>query len=145
MKKDESYTINIEEAQQARREKREHSAKCAKAALKARRRKVKASKAAAERARRSFVAGRRIVILCVSVACVFFVGTSAFRIMDLKGQQAKAADILESKTEQQARLESELAGLQDKEYIEEQARERLGMVKNGEVLYIFDESGYKSQ
>jgi cell division protein FtsB len=137
MEKRESYTktyaMNIEEAQKERREKRAQ-------ALKSRRRKAKVAKTDAEKkARRSFITARSIILVTVTVAVVFFVGSSALRIMDLKTQEEKASELLKVKTEQKARLESELLMLKDKEYIEEQARERLGMVKPGEVVYIFDD------
>ncbi|MDR1292657.1 MAG: septum formation initiator family protein [Clostridiales Family XIII bacterium] len=127
-----TYEMNIEEAQRERREKREQ-------ALKTRRRKVKAAKAEDEKARRSFITGRSLILVSVAVAVAFFVGSSAFRIMELKTQEEKAAELLKVKTEQKARLEGELLMLKDKEYIEKQARERLGMVKPGEVVYVFDE------
>jgi cell division protein FtsB len=136
MEKRDAYTktdvINIEEAQRERREKRAQ-------ALKVRRRKVKVAKVEAEKARRSFITGRRLILVSVTVAVVFFVGSSVFRIIDLKTQEEKATELLKVKTEQQARLEGELLMLKDKEYIEEQARERLGMVKPGEVVYVFDD------
>ncbi|MDR1496273.1 MAG: septum formation initiator family protein [Clostridiales Family XIII bacterium] len=124
--------VDIGEAQKVRREKRAQ-------ALKSRRRKTKVAKAEAEKARRGFIAGRRFILICVTASVVFFVGSSAFRIMELKAQEEEAVGVLEARIEQKARLESELAMLKDKEYIEEQARERLGMVKQGEILYIFEE------
>ncbi|MDR1042418.1 MAG: septum formation initiator family protein [Clostridiales Family XIII bacterium] len=133
-----TYAMKIEEAQTERREKRAQ-------ALKVRRRKVKvAKKADSEKARRSFITGRRLILISVTVAVAFFVGSSAFRIMDLKTQEEKAAELLKVKTEQKARLESELLMLKDKEYIEEQARERLGMVKPGEVVYVFEDEDAKN-
>jgi cell division protein FtsB len=129
-----AYAIDIEAAQKERREKRAQ-------ALKSRRRKVKAAKAEAEKARRSFITGRRFILVCVTAAVIFFVGSSAFRIMDLKVQEEEAAKELKARTEQKARLESELSALNDREYIEEQARERLGMVKPGEVVYVFEARG----
>jgi cell division protein FtsB len=128
--------VDIAAAQRERRERRAQ-------ALKARRRKVKAAKAEAEKARRSFITGRRFILICVTASVVFFVGSSAFRIVELKTQEKEAAGILQAKAEQQARLESELSMLNDKEYIEEQARERLGMVKPGEVVYVFGDAGVK--
>jgi hypothetical protein len=59
--------------------------------------------------------------------------------MDLRAHEEEAAAALKAKTEQKARLESELSMLTDKEYIEEQARERLGMMKQGEILYVFED------
>ncbi|MDR3225542.1 MAG: septum formation initiator family protein [Clostridiales Family XIII bacterium] len=140
MEQEESYIDNIEEAQRERREKRKQAQQRAQSSLRSRRRKLKADKVEAEKARRSFITGRRLILVCVTVSVVFFVGSSAFRIIDLKGQEKKAAEELNVKTEQKARLESELAALKDKEYIGEQARERLGMVKRGDVVYIFEDS-----
>jgi cell division protein FtsB len=128
--------VDIEAAQRARRERRAQ-------ALKTRRRKVKAAKVEAEKARRSFITGRRFILICVTASVVFFVGSSAFRIVDLKTQEKEAAVELQAKMEQKARLESELSVLHDREYIEEQARERLGMVKQGEVVYVFEDEGVK--
>jgi cell division protein FtsB len=135
--REQPYIKEIEEAQRERRERRAQ-------ALQSRRRKVKAAKAEVEKARRSFITGRRIILVGVALAVAFFVGSSAFRIMDLKGQEEKSRQELKIKTEQKARLESELAALQDTEYIEEQARERLGMVKSGETVYVFEDTGADS-
>jgi cell division protein FtsB len=126
-----TYAIDIEEAQRERREKRAQ-------ALKSRRRRDKAAKVEAEKARRSFITGRRIILACVVSAVVFFIGSSAYRIIGLKAQEQNAAEELKVKTEQKARLESEFTMLAEDEYIEEQARERLGMVKPGEVVYVFE-------
>jgi cell division protein FtsB len=132
-----TYVMDIEEAQRERREKRFEKRT---QALNARRRKVKAAKKAeAEKARRSFITARSLILISVTVAVVFFVGQAAFRIMDLKTQEKKAGELLKVKTEQKARLEGELLMLNKKEYIEEQARERLGMVKPGEVVYVFED------
>jgi cell division protein FtsB len=124
--------VDIAAAQRERRERRAQ-------ALKTRRRKVKAAKAEAEKARRSFITGRRFILICVTASVVFFVGSSAFRIVELKTHEKEAIAALQTKAEQKARLESELAILNDKEYIEEQARERLGMVKPGEIIYVFED------
>jgi len=140
MEQEESYIADIEEAQRERREKRAQAQQRAQSSLRSRRRKIKVSKVEAEKARRSFITGRRLILLCVTAVVVFFVGSSAFRIIDLRGQEEKAVEELNVKIEQKARLESELSALQDKEYVGEQARERLGMVKKGEVLYIFEDS-----
>lgn len=132
MENDNHEFIDIEAAQRERREKRAQ-------ALKSRRRKVEVAKAEAEKARRGFITGRRLILICVSVSVVFFVVSSAFRIVDLKGREERATFDLKVKAEQKERLENKLSRLGDKEYIEDQARERLGMVKKGETLYIFDD------
>jgi cell division protein FtsB len=127
------YFSEIEEQQRLRRERRAE-------ALQRRRHKARAEKAEREKPRRGFVAGRKIVLVCMTTFAVISVGVAAFHIMDLKGQEEKALQELAAKTEQKARLESQLAAIQDKSYIEEQARERLGMVKPGETVYIFDDT-----
>ncbi|MDR0596142.1 MAG: septum formation initiator family protein [Clostridiales Family XIII bacterium] len=139
MKRETSNIKNIEGGIQGRHGRRRE--KHAPSALKDRRRRAKAARIAAEKARRGFVAARRVVLIGLSIPCICFVVYSVAHIMDLQGQYKAAAAKSAAMTEQKERLESELAALTDKEYIEERAREKLGMIKKDEILYVFESPG----
>jgi cell division protein FtsB len=139
MKRETSNITNIEDAIQGRHGRRRK--KHAPSALTDRRRRAKAARIAAEKARRGFVAARRVVLIGLSIPCICFVVYSGSHIMELQGQYNAAAAKSAAMTEQRDRLESELAALSDKEYVEEQAREKLGMIKKDEILYVFETPG----
>jgi len=131
----ESPVISIEEAQRIRREKR---AEVLESSKYRKRRKQAEAMASARAARKSFASGRRLLFLliAVSIACIVILAGS--RINGLQQKQAEAARDLRLKTEQRDRLENELSAVKDPEYIEAQARERLHMIKRGEILYIIE-------
>jgi len=90
-----------------------------------------------KQARRSFVTGGRIVIFIIIIVLAVFAYFSVREIQRLqKEADAAKADLL-IKQEQKANLETELAQMNDPAYIEKQARERLRMVKPGEIIYIY--------
>jgi cell division protein FtsB len=91
-------------------------------------------------ARRSFVTVRRVVIIAVVAALAVFATLSVRDIRDLKKEAAGAKAELALKQEQKENLEAELANIKDPEYIEKQARDRLRMVKPGEMIYIYEAS-----
>jgi cell division protein FtsB len=127
--------IDIEDAYARRKKDRA----AASAAVKHRRKKAKAVRSEAEKARRGFVAGRRIAILAAVIAAVCMLFLSGSQISDLRSQEAQAKDELAQKQDQLTRLEGELSVISDPEYVEEQARNRLRMVKPDETLYIFED------
>jgi cell division protein FtsB len=63
----------------------------------------------------------------------------AVRIAALKTDEAQAIAELEAAQDKKARLENELEHIDDPEYIEQQARTRLRMVKPGEIYYVLPE------
>jgi cell division protein FtsB len=93
-----------------------------------------------KRARRSFVTTRRFVITVAVIILAVFAFISVREIQDLKKDSEASKAELALKQEQKANLESELAGMDDPSYIEKQARERLRMVKPGEIIYIYKAS-----
>jgi cell division protein FtsB len=72
-----------------------------------------------------------------ALLCLLVMASSyAVRIAALKADEAQATAELEAASEQKARLENELAHIDDPAYIEQQARTRLRMVKPGELYYV---------
>lgn len=123
--------IDIEDAQRIRRERRAE-------AVKSRRVKARKERTAVEHSRKSFIAGRRLIYLTFMVLSIVIAVINMSHISSLQSEKADAAAVLKDKTDQQARLVSELSVIATPEYIEEQARERLRMIKKGEILYTFD-------
>lgn len=128
---EQANVIDIEEAQRIRRERRA-------AAVKSRRVKVRNEHKMAERSRKSFIAGKRLLYLIFVVLCIIIAVIAVSHISALQSEKADANNALQQKMDQQVRLESELSVIANPEYIEEQARERLRMIKKGETLYVFD-------
>ncbi|MDR2610131.1 MAG: septum formation initiator family protein [Clostridiales Family XIII bacterium] len=90
-----------------------------------------------KQARRSFVTGRRLVIIVAVAVLAVFAAVSIREIQDLRREAETAKTELKLKEEQKANLEVELARLKDPGYLEKQARDRLRMVKDDEIIYIY--------
>lgn len=130
-----SQVMEIEEAQRERREKR-----IASMSPKAARRYMEALERDEESARKNFLTGKRLSFAVASIVVVVTISVSGLSIWDLKKESTEAERTLIAKQEERERLESEYTMVNNLEYIETQARERLKMIKPGEILYIFDES-----
>ena len=128
------HAMEIEEAQRIRREKRNSNI----SPKAARKRKEALEHEGEENARKTFVVGRRLTFGIVTTALVVLIAISGLNIMELRADDAAAEEALVQKQEEKTRLENEYAMINDLEYIEAQARERLKMIKPGEKLYIFD-------
>ena len=130
----------IDEAQRIRREKRDIST-----SARMSRRRIAQEKEVEESARKSFVTGRRLGVLVIVVAIVALIGISGKSIMTLNENALAAEKAYVVKQEEKARLDAEYSMINDPEYIESQARERLKMIKPGERMYIFDEDNQNTE
>ena len=65
---------------------------------------------------------------------------SAFKIVSLLYEKSKLEDEHDRLAALKERLEQELESVNSPEYIEQQARSHLRLVKPGEILYILPES-----
>ena len=129
-----SLVMEIEEAQRRRGEKRDASI-----SPKAARRRQEALDREEENARKTFINGRKVFFSSITIIIVITIAISGINIMELHKATAKAEQALVAKQEEKVRLESEYAMINNLDYIETQARERLKMIKPGEILYIFGE------
>lgn len=126
--KNSSQIIDIEDAREQRRRKRVEATD-----KKSKGRKTKiimTERRAGKRAR------RRMVYLIIFLVIIGIIGASAFNIVSLKMNQAKIEKQQEDLLKQKARLENELLEIDSPEYIEQQARQQLKMIKPGELLYV---------
>ena len=78
----------------------------------------------------------RIVLIVLVLIIVFTVATSIRTIVKLKAEQAELKKQNLALRKQKAELQNEFRNVNNRNYIEEQARIQLNMIKPGEVLYI---------
>jgi cell division protein FtsB len=124
--------IDIEEAQEKRRKKREEQVGREKA-------KRRAKKTRERQALPKMTPGKKLAALGVVVVAVLLFCYSGLRIIDLNLDKADYEKQLEEKQSEYARLEKELAMIGTPEYVEQEARNRFHMLKDGELLYVFPE------
>ena len=87
----------------------------------------------------------RLILTGIVVVLLIVFLLSVKNIWDLKREQAELNETNTALKEQKTELETELKNVNDSNYIEEQARTQLNMVKPGEILYILDKEGKKDK
>ena len=127
-----SQIIEIEEAQKRRQEKRAEQLKQEKV--------LRRREKAIEKANRPKMSRAKKLTLCGVLAIAFLVFIfNGYRIIDLNLNKAVYEKEYEEKLAEKARLEKELSLVDDPEYVEQQARSRFHMIREGELLYVFPE------
>ena len=81
----------------------------------------------------------RILLTVIVVILIAVVGMSVKTVFELRAEQKDLEDENQNLLQQQEALRAELENVNDLEYIEEQARIQLRMIKPGEILYILDQ------
>lgn len=88
---------------------------------------------------------KRLVYIGVLLGIIAVIGVSAFHVISLQNEYRDIAAQNKALKEKRVELKEELGKVNDIEYIEQQAREQLKMVKPGEILYILpDEDATKA-
>ena len=82
--------------------------------------------------KRNFYSALMLFIIAV-------IGVSVFNIMSVNSQLAEAVAGRESLVDEKDRLTQELQNVDNTEYIEQQARMMLKMIKPGEIYYVVPE------
>ena len=85
----------------------------------------------------------RIAIFIVVIVLFVVVTMSIKNVLDLTLEQHELKQENQELQEKKAALEEEFENINDKNYIEKQAREQLNMVKPGEIVYILEEENKK--
>lgn len=81
----------------------------------------------------------RIALTVIVLVLIAVVGVSIKNVFDLRAEQQELAATQKVLAKEKAALEEELKNVNDLEYIEEQARIQLRLIKPGEILYILDD------
>jgi cell division protein DivIC len=132
-KTDSANIIDLSEAREKRRLKRAQELNKRKKGIQ-RPKRIKAT-----RTKRQIIKSNRIryTILVLSFFLLLFLGFSTFTIVTLKMQENQALALSEKLKNDKAKLQNELKLINTPEYLEQQARLQLKMIKPGELLYVF--------
>jgi cell division protein FtsB len=134
--KNSSQIIDIEEARQIRRQKREDASK--------KKDKERKTKSAVTERQAGKKARRRMVYFVIFLVMVGMIAVSAFNIVSLKLAEARTLKEQQELMEEKARLENIFSQVNSPEYIEQQARQQLKMIRPGEILYVLPENNEKT-
>lgn len=81
----------------------------------------------------------RVVLVGIVIVLIVVVGFSVKNVIDLRTEQTQLKNTNATLKEKKVQLQDELKNVNDKNYIEEQARIQLKLIKPGEVLYVLDD------
>ena len=87
----------------------------------------------------------RLLFRVVIVVLVCVTALSIRKIVFLKIEQSELKEQQKALKEKRTKLKNELKNIDDKNYIEEQARKQLNMVKPGEILYMIEKDRSKGK
>lgn len=131
-----SQVIDIEEARQSRKRKREEAAE--------KKHKVRKSKSVITERQAGKKARRRMVYFVVSLFIVGIITVSAINIIGLKLTETRIEKEQQELLDERAKLERVYSQVNSPEYIEQQARQQLKMIRPGEILYVLPEKETKA-
>ena len=83
----------------------------------------------------------RIVVTVIVVVLIAVVGMSLKNVFDLRAEQKALHEKNKQLGSEKASLKEELKNVNDYDYIEEQARIQLKLIRPGEILYVLDDEG----
>lgn len=126
--KNNSQVIDIEEARRLRKRRREEAAE--------KKYKVRKTKSVVTQRQAGKKARRRLIYMVIFLAIICVVAVSAFNIINLKLTEARTLKEQQDLLAQKARLERIYSQVNSPEYIEQQARQQLKMIRPGEILYV---------
>lgn len=135
--KNNSRVIDINEARQRRKQKREEAAE--------KKYKVRKKKSVLTQRQAGKKARRRMVYFVIFLAILGIIAASAINIISLRLTEAKTMKENQELLEQRTRLERIYSQVNSPEYIEQQARQQLKMIKPGEILYVLPEKNQKKK
>ena len=134
--KNNSQVIDIEEARQSRKRKREEAAE--------KKYKVRKTKSVVTQRQAGKKARRRMVYFVIFLIIIGIIAVSAFNIINLKLTEARTMKEQQALMQQKEKLEKVYSQVNSPEYIEQQARQQLKMIKPGEILYILPDKNKKT-
>ncbi|QOX64934.1 hypothetical protein FRZ06_17065 [Anoxybacterium hadale] len=133
--KNSSQVIDIEDARRERKKKRKDAAEKRGKAQKTK--QVVTERQAGKKAR------RRMVYFFIFLFILCLIGVSAFNIISLKLLEAKTIKEHQALLDQKDKLEKIYSQVNSPEYIEQQARQQLRMIRPGEILYVLPDKDAK--
>lgn len=134
--KNNSQVIDIEEARESRKRKREEAAE--------KKYKPRRTKTAVTERQAGKKARRRMVYFVILLFIFGIIVVSAFNIVSLKLTEARIIKEQQELLDQKAKLEQIYSQVNSPEYIEQQARQQLKMIRPGEILYVLPQKEEKA-
>ena len=131
--KNNSRVINIEDARKQRLEKRQAERKKEEERIKQAAGRKKKGQMAIRRSRNR----RRLGVVIVVVAVIAAMAFGVLSVITLKKEQRDMRQQAEELEAEKAQLEKDLSQINDPANLEEQARDQLRLIKEGEFLYVF--------
>jgi cell division protein FtsB len=135
--KNNSQIIDIDEARQLRKQKREDAAE--------KKYKVRKTKSVVTQRQAGKKARRRMVYFVIFLVILGIIAASVINIISLKLTEAKTLKEQQALLDRRTRLEKIYSQVNSPEYIEQQARQQLKMIKPGEILYVLPEENQKKK
>ena len=86
----------------------------------------------------------RLILTIFIIAAIVLAAVSVKNIFSLRAEQKALKSTNKQLLAEKAALQQELENVNDFEYIEEQARIQLRLVKPGEILYILEDEDEES-
>lgn len=83
----------------------------------------------------------RIVVTVIVLVLIAVVGVSVKNVFDLRAEQKALRETNKQLASEKASIKEELKNVNDYDYIEEQARIQLKLIRPGEILYVLDDEG----
>lgn len=127
-----NQVIDFESAREDRRKRRDA------VAGKTRKKEIP-SKAVPSKRRQSRKNRRKTIYTAILLVIIAVVGISVFNIISVRAQRDSVLDEQARGLAEKERLQKELQNVDSPEYVEQQARMLLRMIRPGEVLYILPE------
>lgn len=81
------------------------------------------------------------IVFCCAFSFVMVLAISVYsfvKLADARKQNAKSLQTISALNDQKNNLENDIEKMQSDDYLDEQAREKLGMIKDGETIYFYD-------
>lgn len=129
--KDSNRVISIDEARETRRRKR--------AMVADKKTKVQGPKNTVTERQATKKARRKTVYAIAFLIVIGIIGASVLNVLSVKSHQGKIEKEQEALLKEKAKLQQELQIVGSPEYIEQQARQQLKMIRPGELLYVLPE------
>ena len=136
--------IDLEEAREERRKKRSESGKSRKKVNRdtaAQAVMLEEKQSARKRVKKN---RRRLIYTAIMLIIVAVIGLSIYNIITLHVEKSQLEAKNAALMAEREKLQNEIKNVDNPEYIEQQAREQLRLIKPGEILYVLPPKAEKS-
>lgn len=127
----EENVIDFEQAREIRKKRRQEAVE---------KRTSKKSKEVLSERKQNKRNKKRMIYLCIFAGIILIMGVSLYNVAKLHNEYKEIMEENKALEKEKVQLTEELNNVNDPEYIEQQARKQLKMVKPGEIMYILPQN-----